>query len=145
MRIINLKMKKIILLAVALVSLATITSCSKDDDSASLQGKWALLQYGTLVNGQEVLEDALPNVDGCQQNYSEFTANSIIGHSFEDLGSGCEEVIDTPIPYTRDGNILTSNGQTSEIKSLTGSTLKFYYVFNTGSVTETYITVLKRI
>ena len=138
-------MKKIILLAVALVSLATITSCSKDDDSASLQGKWALLQYGTLVNGQEVLEDALTDPDGCQQDYTEITANSIIDHAFEDLGSGCEEFIDTPVPYTRDGNILTSNGETAEIKSLTGSTLKFYIAVDLGSVTQTYITVFKRI
>ena len=138
-------MKKIILLAVALVSLATITSCSKDDDSASLQGKWALLQYGTLVNGQEVLEDALTDVDGCQQDYSEITANSIIEHAFEDLGSGCEEVIDTPVPYTRDGNILTSNGITSEIKSLTGSTLKIYVFYDLGGPATTYVSVFKRI
>jgi hypothetical protein len=71
-------MKKIILLAVALVSLATITSCSKDDDSASLQGKWELLKFGTLVNGQEVLEDVVPDNDGCQQDYTQITATNTI-------------------------------------------------------------------
>jgi hypothetical protein len=137
-------MKKIILLAVALVSLATITSCSKDDDSASLQGNWETLKYGTLVNGQEVLEDVVPDDDGCEQDYTEITANSIIEHSFEDLGSGCEEVIDTPESYTRAGNILTTAGGTAEIKSLTGSTLKLYVVV-LGTNGGTYITVLNRI
>ena len=137
-------MKKIILLAVALVSLATITSCSKDDD-ASLQGKWVVLKDGTLVNGQEVLEDVIPDGDGCQQDYTQITANSIIGHEFDDLGSGCEEFIDAPIPYTRKGNIITVDGQDSEIKSLTGSTLKIYSVNDLGETTETNITVLKRI
>ena len=137
-------MKKIILLAVALVSLATITSCSKDDDSASLQGKWVDFKTGTLVNGQEVLENFV-DTDGCQQDYTQITATNTISHNFEDLGSGCEEVIDTPEPYTRDGNILTFSEGTAEIKSLTGSTLKLYTVFDLGSGTQTYITVLKRI
>ena len=136
-------MKKIILLAVALVSLATITSCSKDDDSASLQGNWETLKYGTLVNGQEVLEDVVPDDDGCEQDYTEITANSIIEHSFEDLGSGCEEVIETT-SYTRAGNILTTVGGTAEIKSLTGSTLKLYVVIP-GPNGGTFISVLNRI
>ncbi len=138
-------MKKIILLAVALVSLATITSCSKDDDSASLQGKWEELKFGELVGGQEVLEDVVPDSDGCQQDYTQITANSWISHEFEDLGSGCEEVIGNPVSYTRNGNILTLSQGTAEIKSLTGSTLKLYLVFNFGGTTTTYITVLKRI
>jgi hypothetical protein len=138
-------MKKIILLAVALVSLATITSCSKDDDSASLQGKWVVLKYGVLVNGEEVLEDVIPDDDGCQQDYTQITANSSIYYEFADFGSGCEEIIGDPVPYTRDGNILTSSDGTSEIKSLTGSTLKVYNVYDFEGTTETYITVLKRI
>ncbi len=137
-------MKKIILLAVALVSLATITSCSKDDE-ASLQGKWVVFKNGELVNGQEVLEDVIPDDDGCQQDYTQITANSSINHEFEDFGSGCEEIIGDPVPYTRDGNILTFSEGTSEIKSLTGSTLKVYNVYDFGGTTETYITVLKRI
>ncbi len=137
-------MKKIILLAVALVSLATITSCSKDDDSASLQGKWVDLKYGTLVNGQEVLEDVIPDDDGCQQDYTQITASSYISHEFVDLGSGCEEFINTS-PYTREGNFITLDGSTAEIKSLTGSTLKLYYVDDLGGTTETFIIVLKRI
>jgi hypothetical protein len=137
-------MKKIILLAVALVSLATITSCSKDDD-ASLQGKWEILKYGELVNGQEVLVDVTPDIDGCNQDYVQITATNTIFHEFEDFGSGCEEIIGDPVPYTRDGNIITSSDGTSEIKSLTGSTLKIYSVENFGGTTTTYITVLKRI
>ena len=137
-------MKKIILLAVALVSLATITSCSKDDD-ASLQGKWELLKFGTLVNGQEVLEDVTPDIDGCNQDYVQITATNTIFHEFEDFGSGCEEIIGDPVPYTRDGNILTSSEGTAEIKSLTGSTLKIYNVEDFGGTTVTFISVFKRI
>ena len=137
-------MKKIILLAVALVSLASITSCSKDDD-ASLQGKWVEFKSGELVNGQEVLEDVIPDDDGCQQDYTQVTANSLIFHEFDDFGSGCEEFIGDPIPYTREGNIITVDGQDSEIKSLTGSTLKLYTVYDFGGITYTSITVLKRI
>ncbi len=139
-------MKKIILLAIALISLATITSCSKDDNApASLQGKWVLLKSGMLVDGQEVLEDEVPDNDGCQQDYSEITANSFIGHQFNNLGNGCEEVIADPNPYTIEGNFLTFEGWTGEIKSLTGSTLKLYLVYDIGGTTYTYIYVSKRI
>ncbi|MFZ4679660.1 MAG: hypothetical protein ACOYLP_05780 [Flavobacterium sp.] len=137
-------MKKVILLAVALVSLATITSCSKDDD-ASLQGKWVEFKTGELVNGQEVLEDVVPDNDGCQQDYTQITANSTISHDFDDLGNGCEEIIGDPNPYTRDGNIITFDDGTAEIKSLTGSTLKLYSVYDIGGGPQTFITVLKRI
>jgi hypothetical protein len=137
-------MKKIIFLVFALVSLATITSCSKDDD-ASLQGKWVDFKYGELVNGQEVFEDVIPDNDGCDQDYIQITENSIISYEFEDLGSGCEEIIEDPIPYSRDGNIITVYGQDSEIKSLTGSTLKIYTVYNDGGTTYTDISVFKRI
>jgi hypothetical protein len=138
-------MKKIILLAVALVSLATITSCSKDDD-ASLQGKWEVLKYGELVNGQEVLVDVTLDPDGCQQDYILITATNTISYNFDDFGSGCEEFIGDPVPYTRNGNIITSSDGTSEIKSLTGSTLKIYSFYE-GSISgpTTFITVLKRI
>ena len=138
-------MKKIILLAVALVSLATITSCSKDDDSASLQGKWVDFKTGTLVNGQEVLVDVIPDDDGCNQDYIQITANSSISHEFEDLGNGCQESIGAAEPYTREGNFITFDGVTAEIKSLTGSTLKLYIVSDLGGTTETFIAVLKRI
>ncbi len=138
-------MKKIILLAVALVSLATITSCSKDDDSASLQGKWQLSKVGTLVNGQEVLEDVVPDNDGCQQDYTQFTATNTILHEFVDLGSGCEEFTGAAEPYTREGNFITFDGGTAEIKNLTGSTLKLYVVEDLGGTTETSIIVFKRI
>lgn len=138
------KMKKIILLAVALVSLATITSCSKDD-SASLEGKWQLLKTGILVNGQEVLEDVIPDDDGCQQDYIQITATNTIYHEFEDFGSGCEETISDPDPYTREGNIITSSSGAVEIKSLTGSTLKLYDVNDNGGTTTTFVNVFKRI
>ncbi len=138
-------MKKIILLAVALVSLATITSCSKDDDSASLQGKWVELKYGELVNGVEVLEDVIPDDGVCNQDYTQITANSLIFYEFEDLGSGCEDLTGDPIPYTREGNFITFGGNTAEIKSLTGSTLKLYIVSDLGGTTEPLILVLKRI
>jgi hypothetical protein len=122
-------MKKIILLAVAFVSFATITSCSNDDDQASLQGKWEYLKEGTAnSSGQEDLVD-YQHQAGCSKDYSIITASSIVDHSF--FGSTCEEEIFST-PYTRNGNTIsiTVEGETftAEIKTLDSSTLKIYSI-----------------
>ena len=138
-------MKKIILLAVAFVSLATITSCSKDDDSASLQGKWEYLQEGSAnASGQEVLTNYQHEV-GCTKDYSIISASSISDYSFS--GSTCiEEVFTTP--YTRNGNTIsiTSEGQTftAQIKTLNSNTLKIYAI-DPDFPEEIAVTVFKRI
>jgi hypothetical protein len=140
-------MKKIILLAVAFVSLATITSCSNDDDnnqSASLEGKWEYFKEGVASGGQEVLVD-YEHQAGCAKDYSMVTATTIVDHTF--FGTSCTEDVTTS-NYTRNGNIITVTigGETftSEIKTLDGSTLKIYYT-DPGFPTISEVTVFKRV
>ena len=137
-------MKKMILLAVALVSFATVTSCSKDDDNASLEGKWEYSKEGTATNGQETLVDYVPE-SGCSKNYAMITASTIMDHTFS--GATCDEAISNQ-PYTRNGNTLTVAGEgatlTFLIKKLTSTTLTVYFV-NPDSPTVNQVTVFKRI
>ena len=137
-------MKKLILLAVAFASMATVTSCSKDDEAPSLQGKWEYFKEGVASGGQEVLVD-YEHQTGCTKDYSIITASSIVDHSF--FGSECDEEIFTT-PYTRNGNIIsiTVEGQTlnAEIKTLDSGTLKIYTSSpDAPSVSE--VTVFKRV
>ena len=120
-------MKKIIVLLVAMMSFSALTSCSKDDDGPSLQGKWEYLKEGVASGEQEVLED-YSHQSGCTKDYSMITATTIMDHIFN--GTACtEEIISSP--YTRNGNTITiTNGGetfTAEIKTLDDSTLKFYF------------------
>ena len=137
-------MKKIILLAVAFVSFATLTSCSKDDESASLLGKWEYSKEGTFTNGVETLVDYVPE-SGCSKNYSMITASTIMDHAFS--GTACDESISN-LPYSRSGNTLTVTGEggalTFLIKKLTSSSLTVYYL-DPDSPTVSQVTVFKRI
>ena len=137
-------MKKIIFIAVAFLYFATFTSCSKDEDSPSLQGKWEYFKEGTATSGQEVLESYVHQT-GCAKDYSMITATSIIDYSFS--GVACTEEIST-IPYTRNGNTITitSGGTTYtyEIKTLDDTTLKVYTT-NPDSPTVSEVTVFKRV
>jgi hypothetical protein len=137
-------MKKMILLAVAIVSFAAVTSCSNNDESDSLLGKWEYLKQGTVTNGQEVLTDYIPQT-GCSKNYSMITSTTIMDHTFN--GSDCFEAISNQ-PYTREGNILTVTGEnnlyTFEIKTLNSTTLKIYLT-NIDSEPSSQVFVFKRI
>lgn len=125
-------MKKLILLFVACVSLTTITSCSKDDDSssASLEGKWEWSKEGFSANGQEVLSN-YEHTAGCSKDYIVITSTTVSDHTFESNGTGgcSEDIFNTT--YTRSGNTLTVGtgalASTAQIASLTGSTLKITY------------------
>lgn len=137
-------MKKIIVLLVALVAFSAVTSCSKDDEAASLQGKWEYFKEGTATDGVEVLEDYAHQA-GCSKDYSMITATSIMDHTFS--GSTCTEEISN-IPYSRSGNTLTVTGESATltflIKKLTSSTLTVYFV-NPDSPSVSQVTVFKRI
>ena len=137
-------MKKILLLTVAFISLVTVTSCSKDDENASLQGKWEYSKEGIASGGQEVLED-YSHQSGCAKDYSMITATTIMDHVFN--GTACtEEIANTP--YTRNGNTITITygGETftAVIKSLTSTTLKVYFT-DPDSPTVSEVTVFKRV
>lgn len=137
-------MKKIIVLLVAMVSFSALTSCSKDDDGPSLQGKWEYLKEGVASGEQEVLED-YSHQSGCAKDYSMITATTIMDHSFN--GTACTEEI-TTTPYTRNGNTITITfgGETftAVIKSLTSTTLKVYFT-DPDSPTVSEVTVFKRV
>lgn len=139
-------MKKIILMAVAFVSFATITSCSKSDDQAALTGKWEQLREGVAANGQEVLQDYV-HESGCSKDYVMITATTVVDHSFYNDGTGCAEDIYTST-YTRSGNTITISSQgftsTAEIKTLDSNTLKIYYV-DSDFPTVSQVSVLKRV
>lgn len=138
------KMKKIIVLLVVLLSFSALTSCSKDDDAASLQGKWEYFKEGTATDGVEVLEDYAHQA-GCSKDYSMITSTSIMDHTFS--GSTCTEEIST-IPYTRSGNTITTtfggSSFTAEIKTLNDSTLKVYFT-DPDFPGEAEVTIFKRV
>lgn len=136
-------MKKIILLLVVIVSFA-VTSCSKDSENASLQGKWEYLKQGTVTNGQEVLTDYVAQT-GCSKNYSMITSTTIMDHTFS--GNTCFEDISNQ-PYTRVGNTLKVTGEsnlyTFEIKTLDSTTLKIYLTY-IDSQPSSQVFVFKRV
>lgn len=138
-------MKKIILLAVAIVSFAAVTSCSKDEETATIQGKWEFSKNGEMNDGQEVLENHVHTV-GCGKDYLMITATNIMFHVFYNDG-GCQEN-EGSSSYTRSGNMITTTStdgysDTAEIKTLNGSTLKIYTTeSSTGTI---YVSVFKRI
>lgn len=122
-------MKKLILLFVAIVSLSSITSCSKDDDSdASLIGKWEYSKEGFSANGQEVLTD-YEHTQGCSKDYIQITASTVTDHTFYNDGDCTEDT--STVNYSRNGNTLTvgtgSDSSVVQIVTLTGSTLKVTY------------------
>ena len=133
-------MKKILLLAVAFASFATVTSCDKDDDQAALEGKWEFSKEGAVVSGQEILLD-YTHEEGCAKDFVMINATTVTDHSF--FGATCDEAVDS-YTYTRSGNTITSTegGETitSEIKTLNGSTLKLYADIEG----VTYVTVFTR-
>ncbi len=137
-------MKKIILFVLAFVSFSVLTSCSSDDDGASLEGKWEYFKEGTATDGQEFLQDYVHQA-GCSKDYSMITASSIMDHTFS--GSTCTEEIST-IPYTRSGNTITTtfdgSSFTAQIKTLNENTLKVYFT-DPDFPGEAEVTVFKRV
>ncbi len=120
-------MKKIILLLVAALTLGgTFVSCSSDDDSASLIGKWAFYKTGGTVSGNEILTD-YENYCSTKRDYMEFKSDgTAVTHYFN---SDCSEGTYSST-YTRSGNTITlgtESPETATILQLTGSTLKVKY------------------
>ena len=135
--------KSLVLLA---ISLGTIfSSCSNDDESASLIGKWEYFKEGVATTtGQEFLTD-YEHTSGCAKDFSLITATTIQDYSY--FGSSCEEEIFST-PYTRNGNTITitADGETftSQIKTLNANTLKIYFV-DPEFPEDIEVTVFKRV
>ena len=138
-------MKTNILLALAIASFISVTSCSKDDATPSLTGKWEYFKEGSATStGQEVLTNH-QNAVGCTKDYIIISATTAEGHTFS--GNTCVEHTFTT-PYTRNGNTISvtsgATTSTSEIKTLDGTTLKIYYP-DTSSQGNFSVEVYKRI
>jgi hypothetical protein len=137
-------MKKFLLLAVAFASFATITSCDKDDDKASLEGKWEYSREGLAASGQEILVD-YTHKEGCTKDYIMINATTVADHTF--FGTACEEDVFSST-YIRSGNTVTVTvdgvAYAAEIKTLDGSTLKLYST-DPDFPELTEVTVYKRV
>lgn len=137
---------------VAFVTLG-LSSCSSDDDSssdtASIVGKWEYLQEGEIVNGTETLHE-YSHTTGCSKDYIEFKSNGTFDDVwYENTATGCISENDQGA-WTQNGTAITSTypGQTpqaGQILIVNETTLKVKFVDNSEGVTETYVTVFKRI
>ncbi|PAM91983.1 hypothetical protein B4N84_24520 [Flavobacterium sp. IR1] len=144
-------MKKLSILFVSVLTLGlAVTSCSSDDDDASIVGKWELSQVGTIVNGKEVY-GPIENEGGCAISTFEYAADG----TFTDTYSEFEDNKCTPYTekgkYVKDGNklTLTYEGNTEsddaqEIIELSGSTLKLKETYSESGITVSAIGLYKR-
>ena len=139
-------MKKLALLFVAVLAVG-VTSCSKDDDAeqASLVGTWEYSKDGTIIQGQEILNN-YNHAAGCAKDYSVITATTIIDHDF--YGSDCTEGSYTTA-YTRNGNTIsiTEDGvvYAATILQLDNTTLKIKGPeYTEDEVTYSDVTVFTR-
>jgi len=120
------RFKKVVVLFLAVS--VSLVSCEGDDAStAALEGKWQFSKEGTIVAGQEVLEDYM-HTEGCTKDFLEFKSGGIfIDHYFEMPEAMCTEYLDTGT-WTRNGNQLTISGEEGSqivtIVELTNTTFK---------------------
>lgn len=130
------------------VATMVLFSCDKkDDDAASIVGKWQYAKEGTIVNGSEVLVD-YNHTPGCSKDYIEVIDGGVLKDVYYDSNGagGCDETIDTAA-WTRNGNTLTvtafGESSTVEISELTQTTLKVKYTDPSDGTM--YVTVHTRI
>lgn len=124
-----MKTRKILLGALLSIGVFA-TSCSNDDNDGEtivpIQGKYNLSQTGTIVNGQEVLIDALENTPGCNRDYLDLRlSNAAVMGDYS--GTNCS-LTETTGTYVRSHNDLTLTvgnvSSTSDIMNLTNKELK---------------------
>lgn len=127
-------MKKLSILFVSVLTLGlAVTSCSSDDDnSGSIEGKWAPVKMGTLINGQELLV-AIPNEGKCDSDITEFkTDGKFTELSYEFYDNKCNSSTDNGTWTLKDKTLSTTysgdtSAETFEVLELTKSTLKLKY------------------
>lgn len=128
-------MKKLSILFVSVLTLGlAVTSCSSDDDNnGSIEGKWAPVKMGSVVNGQEILVN-IPNEGKCDSDIIEFTSDAkFTDITYEFNNNKCESSTDKGTWSLKDKTLTTIyNGDTEsnafEVLELTKSTLKLKYV-----------------
>ncbi|OXA96305.1 lipocalin-like domain-containing protein [Flavobacterium hercynium] len=123
-------MKKLSILFVSVLTLGlAVTSCSSDDDDASIVGKWTPVKMGSVVNGKEILVD-YPKEGTCDSDVTEFTADGkFTDISYESNEGKCEASTDKGSYTYKDKTLSTTyEGDTEvnsvEVTELSGSTLK---------------------
>ncbi|MGN7810063.1 lipocalin family protein [Flavobacterium johnsoniae] len=128
-------MKKLSILFVSVLTLGlAVTSCSSDDDNnGSIEGKWAPVKMGSVVNGQEILVN-IPNEGKCDSDIIEFTSDAkFTDITYEFNNNKCESSTDKGTWSLKDKTLTTIyDGDTEsnafEVLELTKSTLKLKYV-----------------
>ena len=144
-------MKKLSILFVSVLTLGlAVTSCSSDNDDASIVGKWTPVKMGSEVNGKEILVD-IPKEGTCESDVTEYTADGKFTEiSYESNDGECEASTDKGT-YTYSGKTLSTkyDGDTTsesvEVLELSGSTLKVKYTEKIDATTNlVIITVLQR-
>ena len=145
-------MKKLSILFVSVLTLGlAVTSCSHDDDNASIEGKWQITEVGEILNGKEVLQP-YTNEGGCANDILEFTADGKFVDTYSEYyNNKCNDYSENGT-WTRDGNTLTKKYGTGaddnekyEISELSGSKLKLQTTYSEGGITVSDVAVYKKI
>jgi hypothetical protein len=125
-----MKTRKILYVLALSFGIFAMTSCSNDDNDGEtiipIQGKYKLSKTGTIIDGKEVLIDALENQEGCDKDFLELKLSNVavIG---DYSGSECtlEETTGTYVRSHNDLTISVGNvSSTSDIMNLTNNELK---------------------
>jgi hypothetical protein len=141
-------MKKIILAFIAVFTFVSFfSSCSKDDSSPSIVGKWKTAKNGVLVNNVIEWTDAIPDV--CDQDYIQINGDKSYITLFNyDLGNGCESENDVGT-WNEENSFLTTYSNTNpestvKIYSLTNSVLTIEFLDqDTLEPTGEYVQLVK--
>jgi len=141
-------MKKLLILFLSIATSGLLlTSCSDDDESASINGKWEFYQTGFSFGGQEELE-LYEHAEGCNKDYLEFLSGGVLNEvSYFNAGEGCEESSEQSL-WSKNGNTLTvtigGESQDATILTLDATTLKIAITEDLEGVPVSVIAVLKR-
>lgn len=145
-------MKKLSILFLSVLTLSlTLTSCSSDDNEASIVGKWEAYQEGTIVDGVEHLAP-INNEGACDKEIVEYQQNGkYIDYYSEYNDSKCHNYTETGT-WSKDDNKLTikytenaDDDEIGEVLILDENTLKLKYThINNGQVVEIYVIEFKR-
>ena len=144
-------MKKFsITLASALVLGLSFTSCGSDDNggggvsNAKLAGKWEFSKEKFSINGTAFPEqDYADNEAGCSKDYLSFTEAGTYEEG-DYWNSDCDlDIYDGT--YTLSGKTITVDGETFEVQTLSGSTLKLKTTFTEEGITYTGVVTLKKV
>lgn len=126
-------MKKICAFIVLFTLTLAVTSCSKDNKEAALEGQWEISRAGLLINGNEFLFP-YEHTPGCNKDYVDFVAGGVYKmHFFEKVDTECEVYIESGV-WSRSGNtiaiIVEGDLSTAEIVTLTATTLKLRITYD---------------